>query len=131
MKIWKEIPGYNGLYLASNLGEIKSIDRIVKCGHNSLRIHKGRILKQFVDRFGYKYVVITINREEHKIRVHRLVAKTFINNPDKKEQVNHKDGNKKNNTINNLEWCTASENMKHAYAIGLKMGKRKLKYEEV
>jgi hypothetical protein len=131
MEIWREIPEYNGLYLASNTGKIKSIDRMIPCRNQKLRLHKGRILKQFKSKWGYLYVVITINNREYKEKVHRLVAKAFLPNPNNKAQVNHIDCNKENNNLYNLEWCTASENMKHAYASGLKMGKRSLKCEEV
>ncbi len=119
MEVWREIPEYNGLYLVSNTGRVRSIDRMIPFKNNNLRLHKGRELKQFKSKFGYMYVVITINRIEHKEKVHRLVAKTFIPNPENKSQVNHIDGNKENNNLNNLEWCTPSENMLHAYANNL------------
>lgn len=131
MEVWKEIPDYNGLYYASNTGKIKSIDRMIRFKNNKLRLHKGRELKQFKSKWGYLYVVITINNKEYKEKVHRLVAKAFIPNPKNKLQVNHIDCNKENNNVDNLEWCTPSENMKHAYANGLRMGKRSLKCKEV
>lgn len=105
---WKPIKGYEGLYEVSNMGRVKSL-------HTS----QGIILKQYTDY--YKYMKVTLNKNgTHKTKlVHRLVAITFIRNPNNYEVVNHKDGNKKNNTVDNLEWCTRSYNTKHAYHNGL------------
>lgn len=81
---------------------------------------KGNELKQTTTNRGYKRVTLSINGKEERWSVHRLVALLFIPNPDKKLEVNHKDGNKENNSVSNLEWCTRSENEKHAHANGLK-----------
>ena len=105
-EIWKDIEGYNGLYQVSNAGRIRSI-------HYS----KSKILKQNIIR-NYYYVSLSKCGLAKKLRVSRLVAKAFIDNSFNKQQVNHIDGNKLNNCINNLEWCTASENLKHAFRIG-------------
>lgn len=103
-EIWKDIPNYEGLYQASNLGRIKSFGG--KSNHN-----EDIILKQRLEKYGY----LRINIKGKRYLVHRLIAITFIPNLNNKKTVNHKDGNKKNNIVDNLEWATASENIKHAY----------------
>ena len=118
-EIWKDIKGYKGEYQVSNKGRIRSLDRYkYQKGRYGLmkRIYKGKILKFDNDKDGYCIVKL-----RHKIakRVHRLVAQAFINNPYNKPQINHKDGNKQNNDVNNLEWVTAQENTIHAYNTGL------------
>jgi len=111
-EIWKDIEGFNGLYQVSNLARVKSL----KCG-------KTKILKQNNSN-GYLIVSFNKNGEREYPRVHRLVAKAFILNPENKSQVNHKNGIKTDNKLENLEWCTAQENMRHAFDTGLKVGKK-------
>lgn len=106
-EVWKDIPNYEGHYQASNLGRIKSLKR------------KGRILKQGISHNGYLSVVLSKNGKVKTYRVHRLICNTFIDNHFNKPEINHIDGNKKNNKISNLEWCTCSENMIHAYSTGI------------
>ena len=118
-KIWKDIPDYEGLYQVSNFGEVKSLPKIRNV-FSSNYIAKERILKPALNDSGYKIVVLTKNKKSKSLRVHRLVALAFIPNLENKPQVNHKDGNKLNNHIDNLEWCTNSENEIHAYKLGLK-----------
>lgn len=108
-EIWKDIPGFEGFYQVSNLGRIKSLDRIKKTQKGS-RKYKGFILKPSIGSHGY-YVV---NLCCKSYCVHRLVISVFLTNHLKKTDVNHKDFNKLNNNIENLEWCTRSENMIHA-----------------
>lgn len=104
-EIWKDIKGYEGLYQVSNLGRIKS-----------LKQKEEKILNIFKDNIGYLSVNLqTKEKVKKRERVHRLVAKTFILNPENKPQVNHKDGNKLNNNVNNLEWCTCKENVNHSW----------------
>lgn len=128
-EIWKDMPGYEGLYQASNLGRIKSLDKVVfqkaKNNSTSKHIYKGKILKPILHDTGYNYVTLNCKN----ISVHRLVAKTFIPNMENKPFVNHIDGNKLNNNANNLEWCTAKENMQHAFENNLINNKTKLKKE--
>lgn len=123
-EIWREHPYYNGNYLVSNTGRVKSVDQLVKCKSGATRIHKGKELKQFKNERGYLCVVITKDKNTKIKKVHRLVAETFIDNPQNKPQVNHIDCNKENNDVSNLEWCTNSENMLHAYKNGLAHGNR-------
>ena len=102
---WKVIEGFSK-YLISNTGRVKNIVEL-------------RDLK-FYNCKGYsKIELINDNNKDKKVFVHRLVALNFIPNPSNKPQVNHIDGDKNNNNIENLEWCTQSENMKHAFKTGL------------
>ena len=105
-EIWKDIKGYEGLYQVSNFGRVRSL------GHD--KWHKGRIIKPHYDgRKHYLFVQIYKNKNSKKINVHRLVAETFIPNPKNLPQVNHKDENKINNCVWNLEWCTNKYNINY------------------
>ena len=106
MEIWKDTDGYSD-YEVSTYGRVK-------------RKSTGTILKPTNDSRGYPAVTIIDSVGQHTKNVHRLVASTFIPNPDGKRTVNHKDGDKRNNHITNLEWNTMSENITHAYRNGLK-----------
>jgi hypothetical protein len=112
---WRSIPEFIG-YEVSSLGRVRSIDRV--CG-NRPGITKGRLLTPFINRRGYLEVIIRKNSKSTAKIVHRLVAKTFLSNFENKPQVNHIDGNKQNNSLENLEWVTNSQNQKHAYLLGL------------
>lgn len=113
-EIWKDIPGYGGLYQVSNFGNILSHPR--NDNHHSYDM----IMKQQTMKNGYKQIVLykfDSSRKHHLI--HRLVAENFIPNPGHLPQINHIDGNKANNCANNLEWCTRNENCTHAaYVLG-------------
>lgn len=112
-EIWKDIPGYESLYQANNYGEIKSFPR-------KYSIHKKPfIMKQRNNYKGYAVVTLCKNGIQKNKIVHRLIAQTFIPNPNNLPQVNHKDGNKQNNNVNNLEWCDNSYNQLHANRMGL------------
>ena len=119
---WKDINGYEGLYQVSNLGRVKALSKIVRKLNPKgkfTEFHlKEKILKNILNVNGYYYVYLYGNDKKERFYVHRLVAMAFIPNP--KSTVNHKDGNKLNNCIDNLEWTTYGENNKHAYDIGLK-----------
>lgn len=104
---WKDVKGYEGIYKISNLGRIKSLPR-------NGTIKTERILRVFEDRYGYLYVSLNKNNSKKKEKVHRLVATAFISNPNSYEQVNHIDENKKNNHVENLEWCTAKYNQNYS-----------------
>lgn len=111
---WRAIPGYEGYYEVSSLGNVRSLDKEIKANlvNNEYVNRPGRILKQKEVK-GYKTVSLCVDYEATTWRVHRLVAMAFIPNPDSKPQVNHIDGNPSNNCVNNLEWCTAKENQWH------------------
>lgn len=115
MEKWKPIQGYEGLYEISNMGNVKSL-----IGWNG-RIYYPRIklLQQSTTTTGYKKVELSKNGVKKSIKVHRLVATAFIENKDNKPFVNHMDGNRLNNNIDNLEWCTRRENIDHAMRTGL------------
>ena len=127
MEKWKEISGYNGNYLISDQGNIKSIARIIyRKDGTSYRVTE-RILKHHIGDKGYHQVNLVCNGKNKYPLVHRLVAETFIENPQNKDQVNHIDGNKNNNTVSNLEWVSCSENILHAYRTQLKFPNRATK----
>lgn len=101
MEIWKEVRDFEGIYEISSLGRVKIL-------------RNGNIKKNWVYKSGYAYIVLTKNKVQKTFLVHRIVAKAFIPNPDKKEQVNHLNCNKSDNRVSNLEWCSRSENAFHA-----------------
>jgi hypothetical protein len=103
-EIWKNVNGYNGLYQVSNLGRVKSL----------LKYGEEKILSSGLSSSGYYSVVLYKNKKRRTHNIHRLVIEAFISNPENKKAVNHKDGIKKNNHLSNLEWCTFSENTRHA-----------------
>jgi len=116
-EIWKDIPNYEGLYQISNLGNVKSFYK------NNI---KGKKLKFGTTRKGYLFVILRKNKKGKLYTIHRLVALTFIPNPHNYLEINHKDENKKNNRVDNLEWCTHKYNanygtMKYRVAEKLKI----------
>lgn len=112
---WKDIEGYEGFYQISNLGRVKSLGGW--CG-TSKRKEKIRSTSLTFD--GYVKARLIHQGKDKTMRVHRLVAEAFIPNPENKDTVNHMDGNKQNNTVSNLEWVDRTEQMLHAYDLGLK-----------
>ncbi len=106
-EIWKDIPGYEGRYQVSDLGNVRSV-RLMRFG-------KVLMKKPEVHYSGYLYHKLWNlgHKGRRKIFVHRLVASAFMPNPEDKEIVNHLDRNRKNNCLSNLEWATASENVRH------------------
>lgn len=108
-EIWKEIKGTNGEYYVSNKGRVYAQSRMVRNGTNSYRKTKAHILFPRKQRGGYLTVQI-YNKNKY---IHRLVAEAFIDNTQKLPQVNHKDENKSNNNVENLEWCDAKYNLRY------------------
>lgn len=114
---WKSIPGYEGLYEASTFGNIRSLELRVAYKDGRFRVQAGRILKHG-DQVGYARVNLAKNGKIFPCLVHRLIAKTFLSNDLNHPYVNHIDSNKRNNNIENLEWCTASHNFQHSVKSG-------------
>lgn len=106
---WRKIVGYEGLYEVSSLGRVRSLDRYLKNGHCSYRLHKGKVLSPAKNTNGYFSVCL----QGKRFMIHRLVAQAFIPNIDNLPQVNHKDEDKANNSVDNLEWCDNIYNMNY------------------
>ena len=116
-EVWKDINGYEGIYQVSNLGRVKAVERTWYSGRNGCikKTKPEHIMKyRLAKNTGYCLLKLTKYGKEKHVFVHRLVAETFIPNPNNLPEINHIDGNKENNCINNLEWCTAKENISHA-----------------
>ena len=128
-EIWKDLKVlknnklycYTNLYKISNYGRVKSLG--IFHGKTNNFFNKEHILKARTNKCGYVMYHLCDYGKSNDITVHRAVATTFISNKNNKKQVNHIDGDKSNNRVDNLEWCSASENIKHAYSTGLKISK--------
>lgn len=113
-EVWKDVPGYEGRYQVSNYGQVRSIEREILGGCGAVRLQREILMKQSPHYKGYK--VIFLNRPgslKKKFFVHRLVAIAFIENTNNKPIVNHKNGDRSHNHLNNLEWMDESENVRH------------------
>lgn len=110
-EIWKDINGYEGLYQVSNRGNVRSMTVDISCGCKRKHRRFGKVLKQGTNPNGYKYVNLSKGSKAYSARVHRLVAEAFLDNKDNLPCINHKDENKANNAVENLEWCTFQYNL--------------------
>ena len=117
-EIWKDIKGYEGLYQVSDMGNVRSLDRLVDRGGKPLcAIWKGRVLKKKKASDNYYSVVLSKNNVQLCVRIHRLVAETFIPNPNNLPEVNHRNENKLDNRVENLEWCDRLYNVRYGTGI--------------
>lgn len=146
-EIWKEIENSDGRYEVSNLGRIKTVkcinhiwrkekEKLISNGNKTRKIEEwvldeeikkvNKIRKPVKTKQGYMRIGIKLNNKARDYLVHRLVAQAFIPNPKNKRFINHKNGNKDDNRVDNLEWCTHKENMQHAVRNGLSKGCKKI-----
>lgn len=119
MENWKPVKDFEGWYEVSDLGNVRSIDRKVDFEDGRYANYKGQEMSKQNHSAGYYMVVLWKNRKCIRKYIHRLVAEAFIPNVEGKTFVNHIDGDKTNNNVTNLEWCTHVENIKHAYKMNL------------
>ena len=141
---WRPVVGYEGLYEVSNTGQVRSVDRYVKYSDGRIHLHKGKVLSPVKSNLGYLLVSLCCNGKYKMFLVHRLVAEVFIENFDNLPEINHKDEDKTNNSVDNLEWCDRSYNInygsrkdkerdtkiKNGYWTGLRSGLSKKEYNK-
>ena len=116
-EVWKDVKGFEGLYQVSNLGRVRSLDRM-----KNNRLFRGRVLRQPKDNDGYCLVTLCDGKRSKTGKVHRLVAFAFIPNPDNLPEINHIDENKENNRADNLEWCSTKYNLTYGSRKGMMAG---------
>lgn len=126
---WRQIHGFED-YDASNLGRVRSRDRMVKGKFGNEYLRKGKILSQYLNNKGYLSTGLTKNGRVFNSHVHRFIALAWILNPHNKPEVNHKNGIKTDNRPDNLEWCTNEENVKHSVQTGLHKPRQPLSEKE-
>ena len=134
-EVWRPIADFDGCYEVSNLGRVRSLDRIYykhfKDGRDGTTHHKGRILKQRLNNKGYWVVCVVHNNKTYTLLVHRLVAKAFVPNPNNLPEVNHKDENPKNSNSENLEWCDRIYNIRYGTGIERNLLPRRKRIEQL
>lgn len=118
-EIWKDIPGYEGIYKISNLDRVKTLERFIDMGRCIYK-RKEKLMSLCKDKNGYLLIRLCKNKVKKMQKVHRLVAINFIPNPENKPEVNHKKGIKSDNRHFELEWSTSKDNTQHAQSIGLR-----------
>lgn len=125
MEIWKDIKNYEGYYQVSNHGRIRSVDRKILYKSGNWANHKGRV-KKISTKTEYRVALLSKNNKQRLFKISRLVAQAFVDNPYSYNVVNHKDGNKHNDCVDNLEWTTNSDNVIHAFESGLNSKKNRI-----
>lgn len=119
MEVWKDVVGFENHYEVSNIGRVKRKAGLTYYKDGRIARFSETILKPSFNRKGYERVYLSVGSKKHTVSVHRLVAKAFIPNPENKATINHIDCNKLNNNVENLEWMTNTENMRHAFNQGI------------
>lgn len=114
---WRDVVSYEDIYQISNFGKVRSLSRKIVYPNGAIHPYRERILQVYITPNGYPSVVLGKDGVNTRFSVHRLVAQAFIPNPDDLPQVNHIDGDKTNNRVDNLEWCTEKENYWHSVKI--------------
>lgn len=117
-EIWKDIKGYEGLYQISNLGNVRSLERLVYKSDGVIQCRKQRIMAKRKSSDGYYFAKLNVDKNSKSIAIHRLVAEAFIPNPYNLPEINHIDTDRTNNVVTNLEWCTHKDNVKHSANLG-------------
>lgn len=115
---WRNAYNSNGTYAISSIGRMKRLEHSVLDKRGVVQLFKERLLKPCKTNHGYFSYTISVNGNVFRMLAHRFVAIAFIPNPDNKPHINHIDSNRQNNKVENLEWCTHSENMKHSFLSG-------------
>lgn len=131
MEHWKDINGFEGLYAISSLGRVKALRKTIYYDDGRVQTYKEYILKNSLMKIGYVSITLTKNKIAKSMYLHRLLADAFIDNPLGLSQVNHKDGNRSNNALSNLEYTSNRENTSHGYLRSfnkLPIGVQKTKY---
>lgn len=130
LEVWKFVSGMEDSYQVSSMGSVRSIDRICTGPSGRQRRRKGALMKQTLSK---GYMVVSLFSSSGKVvrRVHRLVAESFLGAPEDGAVTNHKDGNKLNNQIQNLEWTTVQGNTVHSYETGLQLGRKGVTHHNV
>jgi hypothetical protein len=118
-EVWKDVVHYEGYYQISDLGQLRSVDAWVDSNGGGKRLRKGQIIITWLWN-GYERAHLSKNNQRKTVSIHRLVATAFIANPDRKTTLNHRNGIKSDNRVQNLEWCTQHENILHALETGLR-----------
>lgn len=118
-EIWKDVPSFQGVLIASNFGNIKRLPRYRKSKNGSLVFMKEKFVKLSLSSYGYYRFCISIDNIKYDLLSHRIIAEAFIPNIENKPQINHLNGIKTDNRPENLEWCTINENIQHAHITGL------------
>lgn len=117
-EIWKDVKGYEDLYEISNTGKLRSKDRAILKNNGIIQYRKGILIALNINSDGYLQGKLCKNGKSKTVRIHRLVAEHFLPNPNNLPEVNHKDYNRVNNNVNNLEWSTHNENIQHSAKAG-------------
>lgn len=118
-EIWKDVVGYEGFYSVSNLGKVRRNELIITSKNGVKKRVNENIMIPLDNGKGYLRIKLSKENKSRRVMLHRIIAEAFILNEFNSPFVNHIDGDKKNNQLKNLEWCTQSENVRHAWSIGL------------